>query len=679
MRSEFAELRKLREQQQKGEKERKAYGKTNWGSLANEKRKKEPTIPKHKRIAEEKAERRRNIMSARNKAKDRVFEKVDKHREYEQLTNARPDRAFVRKRSGRSRTITHARQLWSGKSCVLTWKSRIFVYIKIIVFLLCVPGQRRKQREVKRPDAADIPVTIKDAEISVADLAHAMRRRVRTVQRKLFDIGEEHNRDTMLDPDTAELIAEDFGHPVRRTDFQDISPLAVAEKRKKIEQNENTPTKPPVVTVLGHVDHGKTTLLDVLRSTNSASNEAGGITQAVSSFMVNVDQDIIPGEKLYAKSNQKEDKSKKNKTKQKKKKSSKTAESANLLTFIDTPGHSLFSKMRSSGASATDFVTLVVAAEDGVMPQTEEAVRLCLNRENPIPMVVAVTKIDRYPNIDEAVERISSQLMNLGLQTDRHGGSTPIVPISAMSGEGIQELKEIILLQAEDLDLKADPEDRAEAHVLESRVVKGLGPVVDCVVQWGTLRPRDHVVVSDQYCRIKTLLDSSGNPIKEAKPGTPVRIGTFDDTVSADDVVLGVDSEETGRKITEKRSRKREISRLLEEGKKLDEKKQIEMQQQKQKKKKEQDIAVLQQRTRRRKAIEHKGLVVPEDLKPQQWEIDLENELLQLAYESGGSFDDAIGRIGGSPSKLSIWRSKFTKVMNHIFNFFQLIIYRKSR
>eukprot|EP01138_Halocafeteria_seosinensis_P009730 gb/GECG01009941.1/.p1 GENE.gb/GECG01009941.1/~~gb/GECG01009941.1/.p1 ORF type:complete len:955 (+),score=162.03 gb/GECG01009941.1/:1-2865(+) len=625
MRSEFAELRKLREQQQQqqqhegGGKQRKAYGKTNWGSLAYENRRanSEGASSRPMREADRKREHYRKISETRRKARGRVFDKMEREQQESAVGTGGEYGGDKRGKRATRKPSQQGQQARRG---------------------------RITKRRATRLSPKDIPVIIRDSQISVADLAYAMRRRVRMVQKKLTDLGEESEQTTMLDPDTAELIAQDFGHPVKRYDFQDIAPLTHAEKRQKIAENENMPPKPPVVAVLGHVDHGKTTLLDVLRSTNSAGNEAGGITQVVSSFMVDVEQDFIPGEELYSQKNSKEQPSAKKKKAKKKKKQKGSVGGGNLITFIDTPGHSLFSKMRSSGASATDFVTLVVAAEDGVMPQTQEAVEMCLNRDPPIPIVVAVTKVDRFPNTDEAIDRISKQLMNIGLQTDHSGGSTPIVPISAMSGDGIQELKEMILLQAEEMELKADLDDRVEAHILESRVVKGLGPVADAVVQWGTVKPRDYVVVGSQYCRVRSLMDTNNQPLKEAKPGTPVRIGTFDDTVSANDVILGVADEETASRIAEKRARKAEISRLLEEGKELDEKKRAEMELQKQRKRKEQDIALLQQRARRRKAIESKGLEVPEHLQPQKWEKDLEDELLRKAYETGGSFEDVVGQ-----------------------------------
>jgi len=277
--------------------------------------------------------------------------------------------------------------------------------------------------------------------------------------------------------------------------------------------------RPPVVTVLGHVDHGKTTLLDAIRETRVVDSEAGGITQKIGAYQVEVD-----GKKI---------------------------------TFIDTPGHEAFTAMRARGAQVTDIAVLVVAADDGVMPQTIEAIDHA--RAANVPIIVAINKIDKP---EANVDMVKRQLAELGLIPEEWGGDTICVPISALRKEGIDELLEMILLVAEMEDLRANPKGKAKGTVIESRLDPARGPIATVIVQEGTLRVGDPIVVGTTYGRVRAMFDEWGNQLKEAPPSTPAEIMGLNEVPEAGDKFEVVDSERTAKEIAETRKEEKEAGSL---------------------------------------------------------------------------------------------------------------------
>ena len=313
-----------------------------------------------------------------------------------------------------------------------------------------------------------------------------------------------------LDADTAELVVEEFGHRSRRVSESDV------EIGIDGEADIDTDMQPraPVVTIMGHVDHGKTSLLDALRSTNVVGGEAGGITQHIGAYQVEI-------------------------------------ANHQRITFIDTPGHEAFTAMRSRGASVTDIVILVVAADDGVMPQTIEAIRHAKAANAPI--IVAINKMDKA---DANPSRVRQELLSYEIVVEEMGGDTQDVEVSATKRTGLDKLQEAILLQAEILDLRANPDRSAEGSVIESRLDRGRGPVATMLVQKGTLNQGDIVVAGAEWGRVRALLDDKGKQIKTAGPSSPVEILGLSSVPSAGEPFVVVENEARAREISEFRQRK---------------------------------------------------------------------------------------------------------------------------
>ncbi len=350
--------------------------------------------------------------------------------------------------------------------------------------------------------------------ISVADLAQKMSVKGVDVVKILFSMGVMATINQMIDQDTATLVVEEMGHtavPVSDSTLE-------AELVDAIEQGIALP-RPPVVTVMGHVDHGKTSLLDYIRRTKVTAGEAGGITQHVGAYHVQTSRGVI--------------------------------------SFLDTPGHEAFTAMRARGASVTDIVILVVAADDGVMPQTKEAVQHA--KAAGVPIVVAINKIDK-PNID--LERIRSELSQLDVISEEWGGDTQFVPVSAKTGEGIDKLLDAILVQSEVLELKAPVEGHAKGSVVESSLEKGRGPVATVLVRSGTLKKGDVVLVGFEYGRVRAMLDENGHQIDSAGPSIPVVIIGLSGTPLAGDDLVVVEDERKAREIAMFRAGKYRDSRL---------------------------------------------------------------------------------------------------------------------
>lgn len=338
--------------------------------------------------------------------------------------------------------------------------------------------------------------------ITVGDLAAQMSVKAAEVIKFMFKLGTPATINQVLDQETAQLVAEELGHKVTL-----VSDTALEDSLAESLKFEGEAfSRAPVVTVMGHVDHGKTSLLDYIRRAKVAAGEAGGITQHIGAYHVETDRGMV--------------------------------------TFLDTPGHAAFTAMRARGAKATDIVILVVAADDGVMPQTIEAVQHAVAAG--VPLVVAVNKIDK-PGAD--LDRIRSELSVHGVTSEEWGGDTPFVPVSAKMGTGVDELLEAVLLQAEVLELKATPSAPGRGVVVESRLDKGRGPVATVLVQDGTLRQGDMVLVGSNYGRVRAMLDENGKPIKEAGPAIPVEILGLDGTPDAGDEMSVVADEKKAREV----------------------------------------------------------------------------------------------------------------------------------
>ncbi|MBX7131054.1 MAG: translation initiation factor IF-2 [Fimbriimonadaceae bacterium] len=322
---------------------------------------------------------------------------------------------------------------------------------------------------------------------------------------------------TALKPDVAEKLAETFGYKI--TWVEGAKPKPATPKIKKPTKIEGAQPRPPVVTILGHVDHGKTSLLDYIRKANVAAKEHGGITQHIGAYQVELPEGKI--------------------------------------TFLDTPGHAAFTAMRARGAQVTDIAILVVAADDGIMPQTIEAISHVKNAG--VPMIVAVNKIDKP---DANADRVLSQLPEHEVIPEAFGGQTIVCPVSAHTGEGVPHLLEMVLLQAEIMQLTADPKGTLEGVVIEAKVDRGRGPVATILVQNGTLKIGDALAVGDTFGRIKAMTDYLGENLKEAGPSTPVEILGLSDVPNAGDHVEWQKDERSAREIAEERQDKTRIANL---------------------------------------------------------------------------------------------------------------------
>lgn len=382
-------------------------------------------------------------------------------------------------------------------------------------------AMRRRQEKIKRAQMGSSEPREKISRevqlpetITIQELAQRMTERAVDVVKFMMKQGQMMKPGDLIDADTAELIAEEFGHTVKRVSESDVEHGIF-----NIEDNpEDMKARPPVVTIMGHVDHGKTSLLDALRNANVVSGEAGGITQHIGAYQVDKD-----GQKI---------------------------------TFLDTPGHAAFTAMRARGAQATDIAILVVAADDSVMPQTIESISHIKAAE--VPMIVAINKIDK-PDADAS--KVRTELLQHEVFVESMGGETQDVEVSALKGTNLDGLLDAILLQAELLELKANPDRTAEGVVVEAKLDKGRGAVATVLVQAGTLKIGDIVVAGDEWGKIRAIIDDHGENQDEAQPSLPVEILGLNGTPQAGDRVAVVDTEARAREIAEYRQRKaREIA-----------------------------------------------------------------------------------------------------------------------
>ncbi len=374
-------------------------------------------------------------------------------------------------------------------------------------------SMRRRQEKFKRamhnePREKVMREVILPETITIQELAQRMSERAVDVVKFFMKQGQILKPGDVIDADTAELVATEFGHTVRRVAESDIE-----EGLFNIADNaEDLVSRPPVVTIMGHVDHGKTSLLDAIRNANVVSGEAGGITQHIGAYQVEKN-----GQKI---------------------------------TFIDTPGHAAFTAMRARGAQATDIAILVVAADDSVMPQTIESISHA--KAAGVPIIVAINKIDKH---DADPQKVRSELLRHEVFVESMGGEVLDVEVSATKGTNLDKLLEAILLQAEILDLKANPDRTAEGVVIEAKLDKGRGPVATVLVQTGTLMLGDILVAGNEWGRVRALVNDRGEQVKEAPPAMPVEVLGLQGTPQAGDRFAVVNNEARAREITEYRQR----------------------------------------------------------------------------------------------------------------------------
>lgn len=381
--------------------------------------------------------------------------------------------------------------------------------------LAAVKRAREKARKLmggpKEPAQKVFREVIIPEVITVQELANRMAERAADVIKALMKMGVMATINQSIDADTAELIVGDFGHTFKRVTESDVETNLGGEEDKA----ENMVSRPPVVTIMGHVDHGKTSLLDALRSTDVVSGEAGGITQHIGAYQVQL-------------------------------------ESGAKITFLDTPGHAAFTEMRARGANVTDIVVLVVAANDSIMPQTIEAINHA--KAAKVPMIVAVNKID-LP--DANVQKVINDLLQHEVVVESLGGDTMMVEISAKKKMNLDKLEEAILLQAEVLELKVNPNRPAEGAVVESKMEVGRGSVATVLVQRGTLKQGDIFVVGSEWGRVRALYNDKGEQIPQAVPGQPVSVLGLNGTPEAGDILNVVENEAKAREVSEYRARKK--------------------------------------------------------------------------------------------------------------------------
>jgi translation initiation factor IF-2 len=401
-------------------------------------------------------------------------------------------------------------------------------------------GKRRRKATVRRRHVSvsgdgqhgfEMPTApvVREVEIpesiAVSDLAQRMAVKGNEVVKALFNMGAMVTINQVIDQDTAILVVEEFGHVAKPVSAADIDEQLLAGEEQLTGEEES---RPPVVTIMGHVDHGKTSLLDYIRRTKVAAGEAGGITQHIGAYSVKTEKGKI--------------------------------------TFLDTPGHAAFTAMRARGAQATDIVVLVVAADDGVMPQTIEAIEHA--KAAGVPLVVAVNKIDRE-NADP--DRVRNELSQYGVIPEAWGGEQLFANVSAHTGEGVDSLLDAILLQAEMMDLKAIKEGPAQGLVIESSLEKGRGAVATLLVQAGTLMQGDMIIAGEEYGRVRNMFDESGKSIKKAGPSSPAVVLGLSKTPSAGDDFLVVKNERKAREVAEFRQAKARDAKLaLQQASKLE-------------------------------------------------------------------------------------------------------------
>ena len=455
------------------------------------------TISEIKNIPDENNQRIKNKPDNKFDVKNDDISSNKKLRKEEELKEVKPSKVYTERRRSGKLTINQALSDQGGRQ-------------------RSIASLRRRQEKVKRRQITENierekiirDVQVPDA-ITVQELANRMAERSATVVKTLMTNGIMATQNQTVDADTAILIVEEFGHNPVRISASDVEDAIL--KYDDSDDNESLEERAPIITVMGHVDHGKTSLLDAIRKTNTTNNEAGGITQHIGAYQVK-------------------------------------SESGSKLTFLDTPGHAAFTSMRSRGAQVTDIIILVVAADDGVMPQTIEAINHA--KAAKVPIIVAINKCDKE-NSDP--NRVRTELLKYEIVVESMSGEVLDVEVSATTGKGIDNLIENIVLQSEILELKSNPKRLAEGTVIEAKLDVGRGPVATVLVQKGTLKRTNIIVVGDQWGKVRALIDSNNSKVEYAGPSVPVEVLGLNGTPEAGDLLNVVSTETKAREIADYR------------------------------------------------------------------------------------------------------------------------------
>ena len=455
------------------------------------------TISEIKNIPDENNQRSKIKPDNKFDVKNDDISSNKKLRKEEELKEVKPSKVYTERRRSGKLTINQALSDQGGRQ-------------------RSIASLRRRQEKVKRRQITENierekiirDVQVPDA-ITVQELANRMAERSATVVKTLMTNGIMATQNQTIDADTAILIVEEFGHNPVRISASDVEDAIL--KYDDSDDNESLEERAPIITVMGHVDHGKTSLLDAIRKTNTTNNEAGGITQHIGAYQVK-------------------------------------SESGSKLTFLDTPGHAAFTSMRSRGAQVTDIIILVVAADDGVMPQTIEAINHA--KAAKVPIIVAINKCDKE-NSDP--NRVRTELLKYEIVVESMSGEVLDVEVSATTGKGIDNLIENIVLQSEILELKSNPKRLAEGTVIEAKLDVGRGPVATVLVQKGTLKRTNIIVVGDQWGKVRALIDSNNSKVEYAGPSVPVEVLGLNGTPEAGDLLNVVSTETKAREIADYR------------------------------------------------------------------------------------------------------------------------------
>ena len=454
-------------------------------------------IPELKNVSDENNQKVKNKPDYKFENKNEDISPNKKFRKDEELKEVKPSKVYTERRRSGKLTINQALSDQGGRQ-------------------RSIASLRRRQEKVKRRQITENverekiirEVQVPDS-ITVQELANRMAERSASVVKTLMTNGIMATQNQPIDADTAILIVEEFGHNPIRISASDVEDAIL--KYDESDDNNSLEERAPIITVMGHVDHGKTSLLDAIRKTNTTNNEAGGITQHIGAYQVK-------------------------------------SESGSKLTFLDTPGHAAFTSMRSRGAQVTDIIILVVAADDGVMPQTIEAINHAKAAE--VPIIVAINKCDKE-NSDP--NRVRTELLKYEIVVESMSGEVLDVEVSATTGKGIDNLIENIVLQSEILELKSNPKRLAEGTVIEAKLDVGRGPVATVLVQKGTLRRSDIIVVGDQWGKVRALINSNNSKVEYAGPSVPVEVLGLNGTPEAGDLLNVVSSETKAREIADYR------------------------------------------------------------------------------------------------------------------------------
>ena len=455
------------------------------------------TISEIKNIPDENNQRSKIKPDNKFDVKNDDISSNKKLRKEEELKEVKPSKVYTERRRSGKLTINQALSDQGGRQ-------------------RSIASLRRRQEKVKRRQITENierekiirDVQVPDA-ITVQELANRMAERSATVVKTLMTNGIMATQNQTIDADTAILIVEEFGHNPVRISASDVEDAIL--KYDDSDDNESLEERAPIITVMGHVDHGKTSLLDAIRKTNTTNNEAGGITQHIGAYQVK-------------------------------------SESGSKLTFLDTPGHAAFTSMRSRGAQVTDIIILVVAADDGVMPQTIEAINHA--KAAKVPIIVAINKCDKE---NSNPNRVRTELLKYEIVVESMSGEVLDVEVSATTGKGIDNLIENIVLQSEILELKSNPKRLAEGTVIEAKLDVGRGPVATVLVQKGTLKRTNIIVVGDQWGKVRALIDSNNSKVEYAGPSVPVEVLGLNGTPEAGDLLNVVSTETKAREIADYR------------------------------------------------------------------------------------------------------------------------------